>query len=105
MFLQVGSRGFPETDTVKGGVNEGWGHRPSWPGGVAATSNKYRVASKKGADGVVVQIFYLCLNNHPVCACWRSHPHSFNFPHAASITAGIRFAENTESNPIPRHTP
>ena len=28
---------------------------PSWPGGVAATSRKYREASANGADGVVVQ--------------------------------------------------
>ena len=61
-------------------------HRPSWPGGVAATSRRYREASFDGADGVVVQDqteMFLNLNHHPVCASsdashfssyWRSHP-------------------------------
>ena len=45
------------------------GHRPSWPGGVDATQEKYREASFDGADGVVVQDqteMFLNLNHHPV---------------------------------------
>jgi hypothetical protein len=43
---------------------------PSWPGGVDATSRRYREASAEGADGVVVQDqqILLILSNHPVCA-------------------------------------
>ena len=49
----------------------GTSEMPSWPGGVDATSEKYREASFDGADGVVVQDqteMFLNLNHHPVCA-------------------------------------
>ena len=45
--------------------------RPSWTGGVDATSRKISRSFLYGADGVVVQNpqkFFSNLNHHPVCA-------------------------------------
>ena len=47
----------------------GPGHRPSWPGGVAAPVRKKVRSIRSGADGVVVQVqkhFCLILDHHPV---------------------------------------
>src|SRR5262245_26975680 len=40
-------------------------HRPSWTGGVDATSRKYREASFDGADGVVDQSRENCFEPEP----------------------------------------